>query len=249
MSAKKAKKAVKKKAVSAKKPAKKAAVKKAARKPAARKPVKKSVAKKPVRKSAVKKPVKKVARKAAKKPAKKAAVKKAARKPAAKKPAAKKAAASKPAKKPEVKKPLVTVKVKFTAKQIKIFRQRLHELRDRVVDGINFLAGDNLTRSPRDSAGDLSNYSLHMADQGTDNFDREFALSQLSGEQDVIYEIDEALQRLNEGSYGVCEDCGCAIGQERLLALPFARRCIKCKAIYEKVHTKYRPLGPPVDMK
>lgn len=231
MSAKKAKKAVKKKSVQAKKTVKKSAVKKTAAKSAARKPVKKSAAKKPVKKAAVKKPVRK-----------------AAKKPAAKKPAVKKTAAQKTVKKPEPKNP-VPVKVKFTANQIKTFRQRLHELRDRVVDGINFLAGDNLTRSPRDSAGDLSNYSLHMADQGTDNFDREFALSQLSGEQDVIYEIDEALQRLNEGSYGVCEDCGCAIAKERLLALPFARRCIKCKAIYEKVHTKYRPLGPPADMK
>jgi len=222
MSAKKAKKAVKKKAAPAKK--------------AVKKPVVKKAAKKPVKKSAVKKPAKKtIAQKSARKPA----VKKAAQKPIAKKTVVVK-------KTDETPKP---VKVKFSASQIKVFRKRLQELRDHVVDGINFLAGDNLTRSPRDSAGDLSSYSLHMADQGTDNFDREFALNQLSGEQDVIYEIDDALQRLNEGSYGVCEDCGCAINVERLLALPFARRCIKCKAVYEKVHSKFRPLGPPVGAK
>lgn len=206
----------------AKKAAKKKAApaKKAVKKPVVQKPVKKAVAKKPAVVKAVKKPV------ASKKPV------------AVKKPTKKSAA---PAVQP--------VKIKFSASQIKTFRQRLQELRDHVVDGINFLAGDNLTRSQRDSAGDLSGYSLHMADQGTDNFDREFALNQLSGEQDVIYEIDEALQRLADGSYGICEDCGCAIATERLLALPFARRCVKCKAVYEKVHSKFRPLGPPLGAK
>ena len=209
----------------------------------AKKAAKKKAA--PAKKAAKKPVVKKAAKKAVKKPvAKKAAVKKPVKKPVAKKPVAVK----KPAKKTAAPAPQ-PVKVKFSVTQIKTFRQRLQELRDHVVDGINFLAGDNLTRSPRDSAGDLSSYSLHMADQGTDNFDREFALNQLSGEQDFIYEIDEALQRLKDGSYGVCEDCGCAIAIERLLALPFARRCVKCKAVYEKVHSKFRPLGPPMGAK
>ena len=77
-----------------------------------------------------------------------------------------------------------------------------------MVDEIAFLAGDNLNRSQRESSGDLSSYSFHMADQGTDNFDREFALNLVSSEQDVLYEIDDALRRIDMGTYGVCEGCG-----------------------------------------
>ena len=137
-------------------------------------------------------------------------------------------------------------KSKLPAAVIKEYKQLLNRLRDRVVDEISFLAGDNLNRSQRESSGDLSSYSFHMADQGTDNFDREFALNLVSSEQDVLYEIDDALRRIDQGVYGMCETCGCAIEKARLSALPFAKMCIKCKSQAEKGKTRFRPFGPTI---
>lgn len=136
------------------------------------------------------------------------------------------------------------IKSPLTKKELAVYRERLQALRDRVMDEISFLTRDNLNRSQRDSAGDLSSYSFHMADQGTDNFDREFALNLASSEQDTLYEIDEALQRIDMNSYGVCEMCGCAIEKARLDAMPYARMCVKCKAQAEKGKARYRPFGP-----
>ena len=136
------------------------------------------------------------------------------------------------------------IKKILTKKQLQDYKVILEKVRDRVVDEIRFLAGDNLNRSPRDSTGDLSSYSLHMADQGTDNFDREFALNLVSSEQDVLYEIDDALRRVEMGTYGVCEGCNKAIEKARLMALPFAKLCIICKSEAEKGKTRFRPFGP-----
>ncbi len=146
---------------------------------------------------------------------------------------------------PEPEEMFVLKKV-FKASQLKEYKKVLEKLRDRVVDEISFLAGDNLNRSQRESSGDLSSYSFHMADQGTDNFDREFALNLVSSEQDVLYEIDDALRRIDLGSYGVCEACGKAIEKARLAALPFAKMCISCKSESEKGKTRFRPFGPTI---
>ncbi|MBU1909592.1 MAG: TraR/DksA C4-type zinc finger protein [Verrucomicrobia bacterium] len=135
---------------------------------------------------------------------------------------------------------------KLPADELKKYRDNLRRIRDRVVDEIAFLAGDNLNRSPKESSGDLSSYSFHMADQGTDNFDREFALNLVSSEQDALYEIDEALQRIEAGTYGACDVCGRGIEKARLKALPFAKMCIRCKSEAEKGRSKFRPFGPTI---
>jgi len=114
------------------------------------------------------------------------------------------------------------------------YKRLLLDLRDHLIDGVNFLASDNLKRSNRDASGELSGYSLHMADAGTDNFDREFALSLVSNEQDALYEIEEALKRLESGAYGVCERCEKAIHKDRLNAVPFARMCVQCQSLTER---------------
>ncbi|HEX4263542.1 MAG TPA: TraR/DksA C4-type zinc finger protein [Verrucomicrobiae bacterium] len=75
----------------------------------------------------------------------------------------------------------------------------------------------------KDAAEEQPAFSLHMADAGTDSFDRDFALSRLSSEQDAVYEIDEALMRIERGTYGVCELTGQPIERERLEAIPWTR--------------------------
>ena len=145
----------------------------------------------------------------------------------------------------EIEAPAFKIKPLPTA-ELKQYRSMLETLRDRIMDEIQFLAGDNLNRSQRDSSGDLSSYSFHMADQGTDNFDREFALNLVSSEQDVLYEINEAIARIENKSYGTCEQCGNVIDKARLKALPFAKMCTRCKAESEKGKTRYRPFGQTI---
>ena len=94
-------------------------------------------------------------------------------------------------------------------------KQLLISLRDRLTDQRNGLA--------KESAKEMESYGVHMADSGTDNFDRDFNLSLLSADQDVIYEIEEALKRIEKGTYGMCEITEKAIPQTRLNAIPWAR--------------------------
>ena len=190
----------------------------------------------------------KTAKKAVKKAsAKKATVKKApakkapAKKAAAKKPAAKKAPVAKaPAKKKPAKRTNHHVGAATTAailglpaspakraaqkrKEAKLNnggkwakqKQLLINLRDRLTDQRNGLA--------KESAKEMESYGVHMADSGTDNFDRDFNLSLLSSDQDVIYEIEEALKRIEKDTYGVCEITGKPIPQTRLNAIPWTR--------------------------
>ena len=114
------------------------------------------------------------------------------------------------------------------------FKTQLEAERVKIADGINHIERDNLNKSQRDASGDLSGYSFHMADMATDNFDREFSLDLASTEQVVLNRIDEALRKIQEGSYGICENCEKAISFKRLKAVPYAKLCIKCKEDEEK---------------
>jgi DnaK suppressor protein len=86
----------------------------------------------------------------------------------------------------------------------------------------------------KESAQEMAGYSLHMADSGTDNFDRDFALSLLSSDQDAIYEIEEALKRIEKGTYGVCELTNKPIPRARLEAIPWTRFTVTAQAQLEK---------------
>jgi len=86
----------------------------------------------------------------------------------------------------------------------------------------------------KESAQELPGYSLHMADSGTDNFDRDFALSLLSSDQDAVYEIEEALKRIEKKTYGVCELTGKTIPKARLEAIPWTRFTVGAQAQLER---------------
>jgi RNA polymerase-binding transcription factor DksA len=116
------------------------------------------------------------------------------------------------------------------AKKIKgewqVYYNRLLELREQLLHQMNGLA--------KESAQELPGYSLHMADSGTDNFDRDFALSLLSSDQDAVYEIEEALKRIEKKTYGVCELTGKTIPRARLEAIPWARFTVDAQAQLER---------------
>lgn len=118
-------------------------------------------------------------------------------------------------------------------KHLRYFRL-LVDLRDHVTSEINLHTEDTLKRSSKDETGDLSSYSQHIADAGTDTFDRDFALSLVSNEQEALFEIEEALKRIKSGSYGICELTGKPISKERLLAVPFARYSVESQTQVEK---------------
>jgi DnaK suppressor protein len=102
----------------------------------------------------------------------------------------------------------------------------LLELREQLMNQMNGLA--------KESAQELPGYSLHMADSGTDNFDRDFALSLLSADQDSVYEIEEALKRIEKKTYGVCELTGKTIPRARLEAIPWTRFTVEAQAQLER---------------
>lgn len=102
----------------------------------------------------------------------------------------------------------------------------LLDLRERLMNQMNGLA--------KESAEEMASYSLHMADSGTDNFDRDFALSLLSSDQDAIYEIEEALKRIERNTYGVCELTQKPIPKARLDAIPWTRFTVEAQAQLER---------------
>jgi DnaK suppressor protein len=106
------------------------------------------------------------------------------------------------------------------------YYQNLLDLRERLLLQMSGLA--------KESAEEMSGYSLHMADSGTDNFDRDFALSLLSSDQDAIYEIEEALKRIEKNTYGICELTGKQIPKIRLDAIPWTRFTVEAQAQLER---------------
>lgn len=106
------------------------------------------------------------------------------------------------------------------------FYDRLLELRDQLLLQMDGLA--------KESAQEMPGYSLHMADSGTDNFDRDFALSLLSSDKDAVYEIEEALKRIERKTYGVCELTGKVIPKARLEAIPWTRFTVEAQAQLER---------------
>jgi DnaK suppressor protein len=180
-------------------------------------------------------------------PAKKSASPKAkaARKPAAVKSAAKKAAhATKRPAKPSASKKnsqgapdtLTLLGSNHKERRLDPFtrqqKDKLLQLRDAMVDSMAGVAQDTL-RS-RAEGSEASAFGMHQADAGSDAYDRDFALSLLSQEQDAVYEIDQALKRIEVGTYGVCEMSGKHIPRARLEAIPFARFTVECQSQLEK---------------
>jgi RNA polymerase-binding transcription factor DksA len=115
--------------------------------------------------------------------------------------------------------------VKIKPQWVKYHRHLL-ELRDRLLHQMSGLA--------KESAEEMTSYSLHMADSGTDNFDRDFALSLLSSDQDAIYEIEEALKRIEKNTYGICELTGKTIPATRLEAIPWTRFTVEAQSQLER---------------
>ena len=125
-------------------------------------------------------------------------------------------------------------KNKFSKKDLNYFKKSILKKREELLDGLQHSSEDTLKKSPREAAGDISGYAFHMADLATDTYDREFSLGLASNERELLYEIDEALKRIKEATFGICEECKSSISKRRLKAIPYTRLCLKCQEAKEK---------------
>ncbi len=115
-------------------------------------------------------------------------------------------------------------------KLLKKYKELLLKEREKIGGGLNHITQDTLKTSQRDASGDLSGYSFHMADMASDNYEVEFSLGRASDEQNILYSVDEALKRIQDGTYGSCTQCGKQIPKKRLDALPHTELCIACQS-------------------
>ena len=120
-----------------------------------------------------------------------------------------------------------TRKSRLSIASIEHFKQLLLEKRREILKNVNEIEDEALNKSRLDATGDLSSMPIHMADLGTDNFEQEFALGLMDSERKLLHEIDDALQRIDEGTYGICEGTGKSIRKARLEAQPWARYCVE----------------------
>ena len=121
----------------------------------------------------------------------------------------------------------------LTKEQLKQFRQLLITERAKLASEIKSIAEDT-SKSPREASGDLSAYTVHMADMAADTYERELSMNIVSSEQEILYQIDDALKRLDDGSFGVCQQCSQPIVMSRLKAVPYASLCMSCQRVKEQ---------------
>ncbi len=126
-------------------------------------------------------------------------------------------------------------------KELDRYKKLLLKKKEEVTKAMKHIEKENLSTSQRDASGDLSGYTLHMADIATDSYDREFSLGLASNAQKILYEIDEALKRVKEKEFGNCLTCSKPIRRRRLTAIPYASLCIECQSKEEK---NRRGMGP-----
>ena len=127
-----------------------------------------------------------------------------------------------------------TKKRSLTSADTEHFKQMLLEKRREILRNVNEFEDEALKKSRLDAAGDLSSMPIHMADIGTDNYEQEFALGLMDSERKLLREIDDALECIEQGTYGICEGTGKPIPKARLEAQPWAKYCIEYARMLEQ---------------
>ncbi len=127
-----------------------------------------------------------------------------------------------------------TKKARMTKADIERFKQILLEKRREILVNVNEMKDEALKKSRLDASGDLSSMPIHMADIGTDNYEQEFTLGLMDSERKLLREIDDALQRIEQRTYGICEGTGKPIPKARLEAQPWARYCVEYARMLEQ---------------
>ena len=126
------------------------------------------------------------------------------------------------------------MKKKLNKKEMAEYKKLLLNRKGDVMDAIDHASEETIKKSQKDASGDISGYTYHMADVATDTYDREFSLGVVSTERKILIEVADALKKLEEGVFGICEGCKLPIAKTRLKAIPYARLCVKCQEKKEK---------------
>jgi RNA polymerase-binding protein DksA len=121
------------------------------------------------------------------------------------------------------------VKKKFNKKELGDFKKLILKRKEETLEAIKHISEDALKKSQKEASGDISGYTYHMADVATDTYDIEFSLGLASDDRKLLYELEEALGRIEEDIFGICEGCKTIISKTRLKAVPYARFCVKCQ--------------------
>ncbi len=118
--------------------------------------------------------------------------------------------------------------------ELKFYKELLLNLRARLRGDVSQMADAALKKSRTESVGDLSSMPIHMADIGTDNFEQEFTLSLMENDGTALEQIEAALERIEEDTFGQCEECGAKSPKARLNAIPYTAFCVKCASSTER---------------
>ena len=121
-------------------------------------------------------------------------------------------------------------------REMKDYKKLLLGLRGRLRGDVSAMADAALNKTRSEASGDLSSMPIHMADVGSDNFEQEFTLSLMENDEESLNQIEAALERIEEGVYGVCLECEAKIPKTRLNAIPYTPHCVKCAAKLQKQH-------------
>ena len=132
--------------------------------------------------------------------------------------------------------PLNPFKKKRLNPKFEPYKKLLLKAKEQIVGDLRQLSDDH-SESANDRSGDISGHAMHMADVATDMYDREFLLGLASNDRELLYQIDEAMGRMEDGTYGLCDSCQKPIPVTRLKAIPHVRTCLKCQ---EKLESKKR---------
>lgn len=119
---------------------------------------------------------------------------------------------------------------KLTQKELLDYKQVLTYMRARMRNEVVEMSDSALLKSTTD----LSSVPQHLADLGTDNYEQEFTLTLVQNSSEILNKVELALERIDEGHYGRCEECGCRIPKARLNAIPYAALCVKCAEDMER---------------
>ncbi len=114
------------------------------------------------------------------------------------------------------------------------YKRILLDLRKKLVGNVTSMEDEALGKSGQDASGDLSNVPIHMADVGTDNYERDLTIGLIQNGEEELKAIDNALERIGNKTYGNCEECGTKIAKARLTALPYVHNCIECQRLEEE---------------
>lgn len=136
----------------------------------------------------------------------------------------------------KTKKVVARQKAVQTNPRFDVYKKNLLKTKEQITGDIRNLFDEN-SGSGNDRSGDISGHALHMADVATDMYDREFTLGLASTDRELLFEVDEALGRIQDGTFGACDKCKKPIPVTRLKAIPHARTCLKCQ---EKIEFKHK---------